>query len=221
MAIIYSYPKKTTPNAGDFLVITDSAQAAPNKNRTKSLTIDNLASYVVSLSGNITGGGTLNTIPLFTPNGEEIGDSIMTFTTGPDKITVGGRLVVTGDLVAQGRSDFTGLYARFGGEVRDGSNLSGTAGQVLSSTGTGVAPVNLIADAVAIIVCEQKITSSPTPMPPAFNNNCRASVAFPTPIAYRIFRYSEILVSKSDKSFCIIYAPRSPISLYMSTKLFS
>ena len=139
MAIIYSYPEKTSPSGEDFLVITDSAQAAPNKNRTKSLTIDNLASYVVSLSGNITGGGTLNTIPLFTPNGEEIGDSIMTFTTGPDKITVGGRLVVTGDLVAQGRSDFTGLYARFGGEVRDGSNLSGTAGQVLSSTGTGVA----------------------------------------------------------------------------------
>ena len=137
MAIIYSYPGKSTPSGGDVLVITDSAQAAPNKNRTKSLTIDNLASYVVSVSGNITGGGTLNTIPLFTPNGEEIGDSIMTFTTGPDTITVGGRLSVTGDLTAQGRSDFTGLYARFNGEVRDGANSSGTAGQVLTSTGAG------------------------------------------------------------------------------------
>ncbi len=137
MAIIYSYPEKTSPAGGDFLVITDSAQAAPNKNRTKSLTIDNLASYVVGISGNITGGGTLNTIPLFTPNGEEIGDSIMTFTTGPDTITVGGRLSTTGDLAVQGRAEFNGIYARFNGEIRDGSNLSGTAGQVLTSTGGG------------------------------------------------------------------------------------
>ena len=137
MAIIYSYPGKSTPAGQDVLVITDSEQAAPNKNRTKSLTIDNLASYVVSVSGNITGGGTLNTIPLFTPNGEEIGDSIMTFTTGPDTITVGGRLSTTGDLAVQGRAEFNGIYARFNGEIRDGSNLPGTAGQVLTSTGGG------------------------------------------------------------------------------------
>jgi len=136
MAIIYSYPEKTSPAGGDFLVITDSAQPAPNKNRTKSLTIDNLASYVVGISGNITGGGTLNTIPLFTPNGEEIGDSIMTFTTGPDTITVGGRLSTTGDLIVGNRSTFAG-YARFNGEVRDAANSSGTAGQVLTSTGAG------------------------------------------------------------------------------------
>ena len=101
------------------------------------MTIDNLASYVVSVSGNITGGGTLNTIPLFTPNGEEIGDSIMTFTTGPDTITVGGRLSTTGDLAVQGRAEFNGIYARFNGEIRDGGNLPGTAGQVLTSTGGG------------------------------------------------------------------------------------
>ena len=136
MAIIYSYPGKTTPAGEDLLVITDSAQAAPNKNRTKSLTVDNLASYVVSVSGNITGSGTLNTIPLFTPNGEEIGDSIMTFTTGPDTITVGGRLSTTGDLVVGNRSTFAG-YARFNGEVRDAANSSGTVGQVLTSTGAG------------------------------------------------------------------------------------
>jgi len=136
MAIIYSYPEKITPAKEDLLVITDSVQAAPNKNRTKSLTIDNLASYIVGVSGNITGGGTLNTIPLFTPNGEEIGDSIMTFTTGPDTITVGGRLSITGDLVVGNRSTFAG-YARFNGEVRDAANSSGTAGQVLSSTGAG------------------------------------------------------------------------------------
>jgi len=137
MAIIYSYPKKTTPNAGDFLVITDSEQPAPNKNRTKSLTVGDLASFVISSQSGITGSVTLNTIAMFTPDGQKIGDSIMTYTNGVGRITVGGGLIVTGDLTVQGRSDFTGLYARFNGEVRDAANSSGTAGQVLTSTGGG------------------------------------------------------------------------------------
>ena len=136
MAIIYSYPGKSSPSGSDVLVITDSQQTTPNKNRTKSLTIDNLAAYVVSSTSGITGSGTLNTIPLFTPDGQKIGDSIMTFTTVPDTITVGGRLSITGDLLVGNRSTFAG-YARFNGEVRDAANSSGTAGQVLSSTGAG------------------------------------------------------------------------------------
>ena len=78
MAIIYSYPEKTTPAGGDFLVITDSEQTAPNKNRTKSLTIDNLASYITTSTSGITGSGTLNTIAMFTPDGAKIGDSFIT-----------------------------------------------------------------------------------------------------------------------------------------------
>ena len=76
MAIIYSYPQKTTPAGGDFLVITDSEQPAPNKNRTKSLTIDNLANYVVTSTSGVTGTGTTNNLPLWSdgPNGD-IGDS--------------------------------------------------------------------------------------------------------------------------------------------------
>lgn len=78
MAIIYSYPEKTTPAGNDFLVITDSEQTAPNKNRTKSLTIDNLANYVVTSTSGITGSGTVNTIAMFTPTGVKIGDSFIT-----------------------------------------------------------------------------------------------------------------------------------------------
>jgi hypothetical protein len=78
MAIIYSYPEKTTPAGNDFLVITDSEQLAPNKNRTKSLTIDNLANYVVTSVSGITGSGTLNTIAMFTPDGQTVGDSFIT-----------------------------------------------------------------------------------------------------------------------------------------------
>ena len=65
MAIIYSYPEKSSPAGGDFLVITDSEQPAPKKNRTKSLTIDNLSTYVINTNGNIIGTGTPNTISVF------------------------------------------------------------------------------------------------------------------------------------------------------------
>jgi hypothetical protein len=76
MAIIYSYPQKTTPAGGDFLVITDSEQTVPNKNRTKSLTINNLANYIVTSTSGVTGSGTTNNLPLWSdgPNGV-IGDS--------------------------------------------------------------------------------------------------------------------------------------------------
>ena len=130
MAIIYSYPEKTSPAGGDFLVITDSEQPAPNKNRTKSLTIDNLAAYVVSSTSGITGSGTIDAIPKFTPTGVKIGDSIMTEIGG--RINVAGRLSVTGDVEVTG-------YARFKDQVQDNTNNPGTSGQVLTSTGTGVA----------------------------------------------------------------------------------
>ncbi len=88
MAIIYSYPEKTSPAGGDFLVITDSEQPAPNKNRTKSLTIDNLASYITTSTSGITGSGTLNTIAMFTPSGQAIGDSGIT-QSSPEIIKIG------------------------------------------------------------------------------------------------------------------------------------
>ena len=88
MAIIYSYPEKTSPAGGDFLVITDSEQPAPNKNRTKSLTIDNLASYITTSTSGITVSGTLNTIAMFTPSGQAIGDSGIT-QSSPEIIKIG------------------------------------------------------------------------------------------------------------------------------------
>jgi len=56
-------------------------------------------SYVDSnVSGSIGGSGTLNTIPLFTPNGTTVGDSIMSQSTSGTEIQVGGGFEVTGDL---------------------------------------------------------------------------------------------------------------------------
>ena len=124
MAIIYSYPEKTTPAGGDFLVITDSEQPAPNKNRTKSLTVDNLANYVVTSTSGITGSGTLNTIAMFTPDGQKIGDSIIT------QDALGQGVIISGTLNITGNTTFLSTITAGGG--------TGTAGQVLSSTGTGV-----------------------------------------------------------------------------------
>ena len=54
MAIIYSYPEKTTLADGDLFVITDSEQTAPNKNRTKSLKASDLKAYTQTGAGTVT-----------------------------------------------------------------------------------------------------------------------------------------------------------------------
>lgn len=79
MAIIYSYPKVTSPLATDVLVLTDTSVAG--KNKTKSIEMSDVADYVVSSTSGITGSGTLNTIAMFTPNGASIGDSGLVFTS--------------------------------------------------------------------------------------------------------------------------------------------
>ena len=78
MAIIYSYPKVTSPLATDVLVLTDTTlTAGKRKNKTKSLAMSDLASYVISSTSAITGSGTTNYIPVWTPDGNTLGDSIM------------------------------------------------------------------------------------------------------------------------------------------------
>ena len=149
MAIIYSYPKVTTPLATDVLVLTDTTlKAGKRKNNTKSLALSDLASFVISSTSAITGGGTLNTIPLWTPDGFKLGDSIITQAASGQGVTVTGQLDVTEDfnvtgstelsdtLTVQGASTFSNVS--FQGVVFDGGGNPGTAGQVLSSTGTGV-----------------------------------------------------------------------------------
>ena len=172
MAIIYSYPKVTSPLATDVLVLTDTTlTAGKRKNKTKSLAMSDLAAYVVSSTSGITGGGTFNTIPLWTPDGLKLGDSIITQAASGQGVTVTGGLDVTEDLnvtgstelfttlEVQGASTFSdevecnnnvtvqGLFSAVGsseflGNVSineglfDGDGSDGTAGQVLSSTGT-------------------------------------------------------------------------------------
>jgi len=156
MAIIYSYPEKTSPAGGDFLVITDSEQPAPNKNRTKSLTIDNLASYVTTSTSGITGSGTLNTIAMFTPNGQAVGDSVIIQNALAQVITIEANLDVEDDITVQGsiqcNSNLTveslstfngnvlvdGDYLEIQCPIKDSSaDLPSSAGQILVGDASG------------------------------------------------------------------------------------
>jgi hypothetical protein len=90
MAIINTYPS-ATPKGADLLIGTQVKDDTITENSTKSFTVDALGSYIVTSTSGITGSGTLNTIAMFTPNGQAIGDSIITQDSGA--ITVGGSLI--------------------------------------------------------------------------------------------------------------------------------
>ena len=136
MAIIYSYPKVTTPLDTDVLVLTDTTlTAGKRKNKTKSLAMSDLAAYVASSTSGITGSGTLNTIPLWTLDGTKLGDSIITKAASGQGVTITGQLDVTQDFNVSGSAEFTGSVS-VNEQLFDGDGSIGTAGQVLSSTGT-------------------------------------------------------------------------------------
>jgi hypothetical protein len=110
--------------------------------------MSDVATYVINSKSGITGTGTINKFPIFTAS-TIIGDSIITQAALGQGITVGGNLDVTNDTNLQGSlladslevtndSIFIGS-ARFNGTIKDTSGGVGTNGQVLTSTGTGVA----------------------------------------------------------------------------------
>ena len=76
MAIINTYPT-ATPKGADLLIGTQVKDDTVLENSTKSFTVDALGSYIVTSTSGITGSGTLRKIPMFTPNGQAIGDSVM------------------------------------------------------------------------------------------------------------------------------------------------
>jgi len=169
MARITTYALDSNISLSDKLVGTD----ADDNSITKNYSIDTLGDGLISLKSIITGTGTLNTIPMFTPDGQKIGDSIITQAALGQGVTVTGQLNVTedfyvtgttqlnGTLTAEGVATFNdevectnhvtvqGIFAADGNSVFsggvtineqliDGDGSTGTAGQVLSSTGNGV-----------------------------------------------------------------------------------
>ena len=131
---------------------------------------------MISSTSAITGGGTFNKIPLWTPDGLKLGDSIVSQSSGGQGVTVTGQLDVTQDFNVTGdailaTAEVTGLTqlngtltvegesifndqatfeeeANFQNAVKDQNSNSGVAGQVLSSTGTNVQWVDTVGGSV-------------------------------------------------------------------------
>ena len=85
MARITTYALDSNISLNDKLVGTD----ADDNSITKNYSIDTLGDGLISLKSIITGTGTLNTIPMFTPDGQKIGNSIIFTKPNGTEIQVG------------------------------------------------------------------------------------------------------------------------------------
>jgi len=139
MARITTYALDSNISLNDKLVGTD----ADDNSITKNYSIDTLGDGLISLKNIITGGGTLNAIPMFTPDGQRIDDSIITQNALGTTIAVNGGLTVEGVSTFNDEAVFWNQTvfeedANFQGSISDGGATPGTPGQVLSSTGSEV-----------------------------------------------------------------------------------
>ena len=137
MAIIYSYPYVNTVNNSDTLVISVSDTTADNGFLTKSLTADNLASYVTARvklnvvgqdatstivnldTQNLTITGSTNEIETRVPTGQVLQIGL------PDNVTIANNLTVVGD--------FTGDEGTFANDLNVSTDLS-VSGQTETNT---------------------------------------------------------------------------------------
>ncbi len=214
MAIVYSYPKVTSPLATDVLVLTDTTvTAGKRKNKTKSIAMSDVATYVINSKSGITGSGTVNKFPIFTA-ATVVGDSIITQAALGQGITVAGNLDVTNDTNLQGSlladslevsndSVFTGS-ARFNSTIKDTSGGVGTNGQVLTSTGTGVAWTTDAGGSVTGTGTTNFIakwnTSSSIQDSIIFDNGTNVGVGTATPSAKLHVNGSEFLVTQGNET---------------------
>lgn len=150
MAQIITYPKLSTLANNDLLLVSDVSSV--NKT-TNSVELQTLANFITTSANVITGSGTLNTIAMFTPDGQAIGDSIITQDLQGQGVTINGGLYVTDDfdvagsiqcnqgLTVEGISTFnddaTFSAVQFQAAVKDTNNDLGTDGQILVSNTQG------------------------------------------------------------------------------------
>jgi hypothetical protein len=197
MAIINTYPS-ATPKGADLLIGTQVKDDTVEENSTKSFTVDSLGSYIVTSTSGITGSGTLNTIAMFTPDGQAIGDSLITQASLGQAINVNANIFVSDDLsvtgsietysslTVEGISTFNNqalFYdsatfldtVNINDALYDQNSSSGTAGQVLSSTGTGnvewIDSTDVVSGAVAKLIPFQVTASAGGSSTYSANNN--------------------------------------------------
>jgi hypothetical protein len=117
MAINYSYPKIGALATGDLLMIVDIS----NDNRTNTLEIGDLSSYIITTSSLTNGSGTAAAIPKWS-DADTLTDSVMSETaTG---INVTGDLTASNDLIA-GRDLTVTRTANIGDLAATGSAVIG------------------------------------------------------------------------------------------------
>ena len=107
-----------------------------NFRQTKQFSLSSIQDFIISTGSVITGAGIPDTVPIFT-GAFTIGNSIITQAASGQGVTIGGALNVT----AQASFADTVLFsdeAEFTSTIADGTGGTGAAGQVLSSTGSGV-----------------------------------------------------------------------------------
>ena len=114
MAQIITYPKLSTLANNDLLIVSDVSSV--NKT-TNSLEVDTLAQHIIVTNNVITGGGTIRQIPMFTPTGVIIGDSIMRQSSGGFEIQIGGSLDVTDEVNIAGNLNVANTLTIDGGSV--------------------------------------------------------------------------------------------------------
>ena len=158
MARIKTYSLDGTINPADKLIGSDG-EPGSNFGKTKNYSVSTLGDGLISLKSIITGSGTINTIPMFTPTGVKIGDSIITQAALGQGVTVTGQLDVTDDFNVTGSTQLNGTLTVEGDsafnassvindsvtvndKLIDGTGSPGTAGQVLSSDGGQVEWIN-------------------------------------------------------------------------------
>ena len=124
MARISSYPIDSTIQDKDFWIGTESTNRV-----TRNFTAEDIANYVVTSTSGITGSGTFNTIPLWTPDGTKLGDSIITQAASGQGVTVTGQLNVTEDFYVTGSTELNGALtvegvSTFNDEVECNNNVT-------------------------------------------------------------------------------------------------
>jgi hypothetical protein len=190
MAIINTYPT-ATPKGADLLIGTQVKDDTVLENSTKSFTVDALGSYIVTSTSGITGSGTLNTIAMFTPSGQAVGDSVIIQDALAQGITIEANLDVEDDFTVQGsiqcnssltvegtsvfNDDATFQTVQFQQAVKDTNDDSGIDGQLLVSNAQGYVewkdPEEVVSGAVAKLIPFQVTASAGGSSTYSANNN--------------------------------------------------
>lgn len=135
MAIIYTYPRKSTAEAGDLVVISDSSDS----NKTKQLTLQSIADYI---DGEVTLQEVLDAGNTATQNIILTGDITASNITTTSTLSIGGTSDFTGSAVFNNRVQVLGtdFNLNSASTTLQFQGDAGTSQQVMVSNGPGVTP---------------------------------------------------------------------------------